>query len=280
MVKVFQHEANFIKLVLTHPCADPFFILIETFIECLPELVANVLWFTDLGNIGEAAAREVMPGRVGGRRGHLALKELAEEEKGLLNKTTLKWLKGAMWIMEPLDFIGAHFLIYFAVDRLFYRWHSLLIERNYCSLEDHTGPLQYERLDFASLFTGSGDTAPLTNVRQNRAGWATNAFGFSVPSGFYYVIVSFTTNNTDGIDRAESWVEIDVLNATGHHYFQSAKSICAGTGATTFTAVASFFADPILGAQVTWRQYTSAGIVQSPHTDARVIAMSQPFFKP
>lgn len=278
MVKVFQHEANFIKLLLTHPCADPFFILIETFLECLPELVVNCLWFTDLGNIGEEAGRAVMPGKVGLRRGHLGLKTVYEEEKGLLNKTTLRWLKGAMWVMEPLDFIGGHLMVYFALDNLFYRWHSLLIEREYCSRPAHTGPLQYERLDFPALFTATGDTPALTSVRQNRAGWSTNQFGFSVPFGNYHIIASFTTTQDDNIDKAECWVQLVITDAFGIQHYDSPHSIVSGNGATTFTAVASFCAASILGAQITWKLFTAGTIVQSLHTDARVIAMQSSVF--
>jgi hypothetical protein len=278
MQKLFNNEVNFIKYVLTHPCADPYFIFIETFIECLPELAVNLLWFTDLGNIGEAAGRAVMPGKVGRRRGHLAVKAVVEEDKGLLNKITLKWLKGAMWIMEPLDAIGSFFLVYFAVDQLFYRWHSLLIERDYCSSNPNTGPLQMISTDVSVLFTATGDTPPLTAIRQNRAGWSTSPFTVTTPDGNFDFIFAVKGHHDNPALSTACWVRFVVTSLFGVHTYDSNHQELPPNGDFDMICHAHFFALPPVGATVTWQFFTSGTIVQAQHCDLRLIAMSRPFF--
>jgi hypothetical protein len=278
MTKLFRHEHNFIKYVATHPCADPYFVFIETFIECVPDLVADLIWFLDAGNVGEAAAREVMPGKVGKRRGHLRLQKAVEKGETNLQKKALFWLKGAMWIMGPLDAIGSFLLVYAAMDRLFYRWHSLLIERNYCNWSPNTGPLQMQLDDQTVLYTAPGNTPALTSIRQNRAGWHTTPFGFSVPSGFYDAILTVTSAPNDGIDRAECWVELDATTAVGHFKKQSDHAEIAGTGETTFSVHLDFASAPIVGSEVTFRLFSVAPIVQGQHTTIRLIGFSRPFF--
>lgn len=184
---------SFMKSILYHRCARPWYVYVETSIPALIELVITVTIpdFNDLVRARGEGIVSAKPGPGGRRKRHLARPVLGSRktEKEKYARGGLKFL---LTITKPLEFIGFTFLLYFAIDRFFYNWQIALDNTRYCTEEIPTGPLIRSGSGFRAFPSGAGGLFQLVTLEQNRAGWGSTNVGCDLPEGVYSVILAAT----------------------------------------------------------------------------------------
>lgn len=198
-IKLFQGQANFIKTLRYHPCADPFPILVETFFPCVLRMAVD-LYLLDEQDI----AMDVLEKYPRYGKGKPASRGYRHNSKRQTTKgpRTRKKVKAVPFIKKPftkglttflfhlakpVEQVGFVFMFYSAVDNFFYNWSSLLIRRGYCELPALTGPLTLKANPGVQLASASGEPVSLAIEHQNRASWPHSSTAAVLPPGTYVV---------------------------------------------------------------------------------------------
>lgn len=201
-VRFAPHANNFMRYMVTHDCARPWFVYAEAFAPAFLEAFITIV-FLDLEDLVRNHGYEITQGSSKGTRRGITHMLSRQAEK--LDVPSERWahagLKTLLKFTIPLEIIGFAWLMYGAGDKFFYRFQSLLEQSVYC-----TGiPGMYS----AKLSPGrtgilpTGDAIGYPFQEQNTGGWGRNAFFVALPFGHY--TVSFALNITrDGTTEIEA----------------------------------------------------------------------------
>jgi len=164
-IRLFPNEVNFIKEIITHPCARPWYVYLQTFTPAVIELFFVTAFFAVHAAIranGEKSARG-KEGRKGKR--HTPRIRVNATDK-IINRFAQKGLLVLLIVTEPLEKIGFLWLLFSAVDRFFYNWQTLLDKSDFCKEPIISGPLQRSRTTgFISVIV-SGSAVILGTLEQ------------------------------------------------------------------------------------------------------------------
>lgn len=182
------NTANFMGNLFFHPCSVPLTVYVKTFVPVFVSMVVFILTpdFNDIvRSSGEAAARGgARSGR--GKRRHAGGYVLPSPE-GKATRRARQGLQTVLRLSQPLETIGYAMLLYFATERLFYQWSSVLYNFEHCGQPPSTGPFQRESLEQDVTSTGTPQPLFLPILLQNRANWGTSFNTVTVPFGRYQI---------------------------------------------------------------------------------------------
>jgi len=186
-IELFKNEQNFIKYVLSHPCARPWYVYAETFAPAFLKLLVTVALLDVEDAIrahGEKIARE---GK--GKKGKRHTPRIKTQGKVQpYERYMAKGLKTLLVITEPLEKIGFAWLLFSATDQFFYDWQTLLEQSDYCVDRGQSGPLTLSRVGgFNSLVVGF-NVVSLPIESQDRAGWPHTTIVANIPFGSFTAI--------------------------------------------------------------------------------------------
>jgi len=199
--RVYPSAQNFVKYIAFNHCADPFPLLVETFIPAFLQLwVSLSIW--DLEDVALERLRSYPRYSPSGtaKRGsnHLSRKGTKTEP---LHRRVLAGYEGVkhpyaktlttflFYLTGPLEKIGFAMLLYGASDRFFYNWTYLLKQRRYCTSDPNAGPFQRKLSSDVVLFNMGESPLALPDLIQNRAGWTNSAFNITVPGTRRYQVI-------------------------------------------------------------------------------------------
>jgi len=200
-LRVFPNAVNFIKFIAMNPCANPFALLVETFIPAFLMLfitISSMEW-EDVAIDQLRTYPRYGPGRPASRGfRHMSRKGTASQplHRKVLSgfagpeKPYTKTLTTALYyITSPLEKLGFAMLLYGATDRFFYNWTSMLKQRRYCTADPAKGPFQRSKANDVVLFNIAESVVSLDTLIQNRAGWSNNPFGITLPGSQSYQVI-------------------------------------------------------------------------------------------
>lgn len=219
-IRLFEGQANFIKTLRFHPCAEPFPILIETFFPCALQLAIDLYMLDSMDMLRERfrsyPQKGISPSPKRGRRhnfkkrgptGPLSRKQVKAVPfvaKPLIASFT-KWL---LLVTDPLEKVGFAMLFYNSVDQFFMNWSSLLVRRGYCELPALTGPLSLSGNPGSQIWSNGGLPVSTPNEIQNRAGWAHSNTSCALPPGTYTVIFTAMIKSLPGSYNSNLFLSI------------------------------------------------------------------------
>lgn len=199
---------NFAKFLFYHPCSNPFFVAVETFIPCFVKMAITIATM-DIFDIAQEQIKAYPRGGKGGpTRGRAHERSAATEEERSAKKPRFqaaafeekRWVQGLTHVIQtvsvPLQEIGFFFLIYGSVDQFFYDWTSLLAKRDYCSARPTSGPYQAHDQNSGCLFSMGGTPLTIRFVDINRSAWPATGEGVLLPVGRYGVVLTVTAIST------------------------------------------------------------------------------------
>jgi len=222
-IKLFPKANNFVRYMVSHPCAEPWSVLVETFVPCFIKFAATIYIF-DINDIAIERLRQIdeftsEPRRKRGKKyGKTRAVRDVMRGKSFITKAVNPYsrinqglTKTLLTVSAPLERIGFIWLLYSATDQFFYDWTTLLQYRNYCGTDASTGPLQRNQPVGAGLFNTSRPPLSLPFLIQNRGGWSSTQVAATLPANSYIAIFSLQAKTNFGtITSAYLWLEIHV----------------------------------------------------------------------
>ena len=193
MAFVSRGANNFLKQVLVNDCARPWYVYVETFVPAFIELLITVHFF-DLEDLMRARAQFVAgtPGS-GPKRGMKhTRKQRAKVTATRPQRAFRAGLRTLLVITAPLEALGFAYLLYFASDRFWQNWTSLIMKSEFCLQPINAGPVSRSRGAGTIGILTSCDATPMPVLEQNRPGWGTNAFHVELPEGWYVATWALT----------------------------------------------------------------------------------------
>lgn len=216
---IFPKEQNFIKFIISHPCATPWYVWVETFLPAFIILYATTAFF-DVEDAIRAHGKKISGkgGRRKGKRHSPKVRVTGAETR--VARWSQKGLRTLLILTGPLEVIGFLWLIYAAVDQFFLNWETLLRKRDFCKTNANTGPLQLSREEgFISLVTG-GVPVILDTTEQNRSTWAHTSIGATLPGGEFHAGFALTVRAPAGGVNG-LWIRLRIGGLFGDNFFQS-----------------------------------------------------------
>jgi len=261
-IQFFPHAQNWIKYMISHPCAEPWSVLIETFLPCVLKFAATIYLF-DINDMAVERLRQIDAAATG--RTARSLRKFSWEKrpgKVLSGKplskigtfsykaSVMAATKAILTVAEPLEKIGFIWLVYSASDQFFYDWTSLLQYRNYCGSPEFTGPLTRIEASGSYLFSIGGSVAHINTLTQNRGGWSNTNVAATVPAANYFVMFKTRAKTLSGtIPDAYLMLEASVSGVTIKQY----KGDKVALNSETFT-------DLLIGAEINQSLFVSSTI--------------------
>jgi len=206
-IRLFPKTQNFVKFIATHPCADPFPILVETFFPAFVKF-AFTLYFMTPEDMAMLRFQEYeRPPKRGGKSRGTGHNRKQRTVRGDLSRVkvigesftqqtyTQRMTQTLAYFFGPIERIGLKFLIYNAVEDLYYDWQTMLEARDYCSGNPNSGPIQLQGGTQNQLWGTTGFPISAPTVVQNRSGWPWSPFAIAVPVGQYYGWVAVTVRS-------------------------------------------------------------------------------------
>ncbi len=218
-ITLFPKEQNFIRFIISHACATPWYVWVETFLPAFVILIATTAFFDVEDAIRDHGKKISGTGK--GRKGKRHSPKIrVTAAKGLVNRWSQKGLATLLILTGPLEIIGFMWLIYAAVDQFFLNWETLLRKRDFCKTAPNTGPLQLSRgQGFISLVTG-GVPVILDKLEQDRSSWSHTSIGATLPGGKFVAGFALKLRApASGVNGL--WIRLRVSLASGVSFFQS-----------------------------------------------------------
>lgn len=252
MLPYTKGETNFLKYVLTHPCGTQWMLFVETFAEASLFLALG-LTVPSLQDILSDESRGLLAGRAPHRHRFNA-GELYEEGKELTPSARrfYKFAKGAAWLLDGLEFIGFWWSIVAGLDEFFYQWHSMLVERQWCSEAVETGPFARRDANFPVNFNATHNAIALSNLIDNRGGWPNTQFGVDVPAGFFTVLLMGEFSGLAGNDLTDCYMFIAYTTGGGTVYTLSEQFTIPAGGSAAVAVHDDYWVQSAAGANFAW----------------------------
>lgn len=249
-VDFFPNEKNFIKTIIAHPCARPWYVWVETFIPAFLLLLLTVNLF-DVEDAIRAHGQSIVQDKQKGKRKRHTPKIKVTGAGRQVTRFSQKALKTLLVVTQPLENIGFLWLLYSATDQFFFNWQTLLEKSDFCTQPIESGPMQRSRGAGFISFTVGGATIIMTNALQNRGAWANNVFSVTLPEGSFIASVSLTVKAPfSGIDPI--WVGLRVVGFFGVSHFRSDPIFILPGQEASMTVSARFFLPFSGGGSMTW----------------------------
>jgi len=184
------HPMNWVKYILTHRCADPYFVLLETFLPAFVAMMYN-LTLPDWKDILRDFAEKYERGGFG-RSGSGVIKSHISRGKTVAKRGPEPYgrfngLRLTLFLTQPQETIGWWISVYSESGLFWKRWQTLLEQQRYCT-DDRPGPFQRTDPAAAYAFNPTEGAVLLDFLEQNRDGWANNNVFVSLPPGEYIAI--------------------------------------------------------------------------------------------
>ncbi len=250
-VRFFPNEVNFIKSMVSHPCARPWYVWAETFAAAFIELLITVTLF-DVEDALRAHGESIVRDKKGGKGKRHTPRVKATGQPRKVDRYAQRALKTILVVTEPLERIGFTWLLYSAVDQFFLNWQTLLEESTFCEQPIESGPLQRSRGPGFISFVVGGAAIIMTNLLQNRGGWLTNVFTADLPQGLFVAGLGMTVKGPIGsVDPV--WIELSVTGLFGTTDFRSDSIALAPGEEGSMAVLARFFLPGAGGGLIGWR---------------------------
>jgi len=240
----FPHEKNFIKTLITHPCARPWYVWVETFVPAFIVLYATVAFF----DVEDAirAHGEKIAGKGTRRKGKRHTPKIRlTGEKTIVRRWSQRGLRTLLLLTGPLEIVGFMWLLYAATDQFFYNWQTLLEKRDFCNRDEQSGPLQLSREGGFISFVVGGVPVILGTQEQNRSSWPHSTIGATLPQGDFAAGFSLTVlAPASGVSNV--WIQLKTAGLFGGQTFRS-KSLDLGPFEEGSLSVSAHFAYVLSG---------------------------------
>ena len=194
---LFRKEANFIKAMISHPCARPWFVYVELFVPAFIKLMITVVLF-DVEDAIRAHGESIVRDRKGKLKKRHGTNVRVRGAQTRVDRYAMKGLKILLVVTKPLELIGFAWLLFSAVDQFFSDWQTLLENSDYCVDKGQSGPLTLQRgPGFISILVGFVPVI-LNITSQNRAGWPHTSLSVSLPHGTFRCFFALTVKGPIG----------------------------------------------------------------------------------
>ena len=246
----FKKEANFIKSLITHPCARPWFVYAETFLPAFLKLLITVVLF-DVEDALRAHGESIVRDRHA-KKGKRHTKKMKVQNKGInVARYAQKGLKVLLIVTEPLEKIGFAWLVFSAVDQFFYDWQMLLQKSDYCVDRGQSGPLTLARgPGFISIVIGFVPVI-LNITEQNRPGFTHTAIGADIPHGAWHCLFALTVKGPIG-GVSNVIIRVRTPGALGADTTESEPLALAHDEEGSMVVKHDFFLPLVGGGSLTW----------------------------
>lgn len=248
----FPKTQDFITKIVTHGCARPFYIYLETALPAAVEMVYTLI-FLDLNDIirmrGESIVRDKPKSMRRGKRHAFKTKLVARDSptKAMFRQG----LKVLLVATKPIELVGFAWLVYGAVDQFFFRWQSLLETSTFCAQPTESGPFMRHRVVGRVHIHRAGQAILLPILDQNRGSWPTNAAVVTLPQGFFTAALGITvTGPTGGITGVKCRLRIN--HFFGTTLLESGEEDIAAGAEASFVASGDFFLFGVVGGLMSW----------------------------
>ena len=196
-LEFFRKEANFIKYMISHPCARPWFVYVELFIPAFIKLLITVVLF-DIDDAIRAHGEGIVRDKKGGKKKRHGTKIKTTAQQTRVQRYAQKGLKILLVVTKPTEKVGFQWLIFSAVDQFFADWQSLIEESDYCVDRGQSGPLTLQRgPGFISIVVGYVPVI-LNITSQDRAGWFSSTLSVDLPRGSFGAYFGLTVVGPTG----------------------------------------------------------------------------------
>jgi len=249
-IRFFPNQQNFIRTIVSHPCARPWYVWLETFAESFAVLLITVTLF-DVEDAIRAHGKSIVGDNRSGRGGRHSPRIKTQGKPTKVDRYAQKALKTLLVVTDPLERIGFTWLLYNAVDRFFLNWQTLLEESTFCSQPINSGPLQRSRGPGVISFVASGATIIMTNALQNRGGWPNNVFTATLPQGLFVAGLGVTVKGPIG-GVIPVWIELQVTGLLGLQKFRSDEIGLGEAEEGSMSVLARFFLLGAGGGVLSW----------------------------
>ncbi len=194
---LFRKQANFIKAMITHPCARPWFVYLELFFPAFIKLLITVVLF-DVEDAIRAHGEGIVRDKKGDKKKRHGIRVKTTGQATPVDRYAQKGLKILLVVTKPIELIGFTWLIFSAVDQFFYDWQTLLENSDFCVDRGQTGPLTLQRgQGFISIVVGF--IPVILNIEsQDRAGWPHSSLSVALPFGRYRALFGLTVVGPPG----------------------------------------------------------------------------------
>ena len=234
----FKRQQNFIRFIISHPCATPWYVWAETFAPVFLILLATVAFF-DVEDAIRSHGKKIS-GKGKGRKGKRHSPKIkVAGAVSTVTRYSQKGLRTLLILTGSLEVIGFMWLLYAALDQFFLNWQTLLQKRDFCKTGLNTGPLQLSReKGFISLVTG-GVPVILDKQLQNRSGWPHSTIGATLPAGKFAAGFGLTVvAPAGGVNGL--WIRLRIGGLFGDNFF-TCSTLNLGPGETGDLAVSGRF---------------------------------------
>ena len=184
---------NFIFNEISHPCARPWYLYVQTFIPAFLKLFITLILLQLDDVIRDYAIVRAGDAPDGARRRGSHFRKLRGSNQATKSQKIFRQgLITVLKVTAPLEAIGFVWLMYTAGDRFFYDWQGLLNMSDFCSRPAFTGPLS--RTDPPSQIGSQpfGQGFGYATLVQNRASWSTQPTRALVPEGNIDMMATLT----------------------------------------------------------------------------------------
>ena len=175
---------NFLFNEISHPCARPWYLYVQTFIPAFLKLFITLILLQLDDVIRDYAIVRAGDAPSGARRRGSHFRKLRGTNQATPGQKIFRQgLITVLKVTAPLEALGFVWLMYTAGDRFFYDWQGLLNMSDFCSRPAFTGPLSRTVVPIQISSTPTGQGFGYQTLVQNRASWFTTALGALVPEG-------------------------------------------------------------------------------------------------
>lgn len=243
---------NFVKDIVTHGCARPWYVYVETFAPAFIIFLITVafLQLDDLIRMrGESLVRKGGSRKgIKGRHIRFVRAPVRETKAQRFTRTGLKTL---LILTTPAEIAGFAYLLYSAGDKFFGNWQALLEQSSFCEQPIESGPLTKDQPNARQSILPGGAAVFLNRVRQNRANWTHTAINADIPQGFITAIFALTIKGALG-GLTDVFVRFRVVRGPFATFFDGDKTNIAQDEWADLMVKADFFLPGIAGGVVGW----------------------------
>lgn len=247
---LFRKEANFIKAMISHPCARPWFVYLELFVPAFVKMMITVVLF-DIEDAIRAHGESIVRDKKGGTKKRHGIKLKVVGRPTAVDRYAQKGLKILLVVTKPIELVGFTWLLFSAVDQFFYDWQTLLEESDFCVDRGQSGPLTLQRGPGFVGILESFSPVILNIEAQDRAGWPHSSTVVELPFGSFKAFFALTVIGPTG-DAQTIRIRIRTPGAFGADITES-DNLALAPGEEGSMVVQHNFSFPLIGGgSCTW----------------------------
>lgn len=266
---------NFLRQLIWHDCARPWYVYAETFLPAFLELAILVNFpFPDdvFRTYAETLGQTQGSGRRGKRHGARRARVTVSETRA--QRITRQGLNTVLKVTQPLESLGFAWLLLSAGDNFFGRWQTLLEHSTFCTGPLESGPCSRSGVPAFITPREFGQGFTLDVEEQCRGPWQSTPFGITTAKGMIHVNASLTGKaRIAGITDAQLVLQV-LRNGVQINEFASDKVTVAGEGDVDLVVSGDYYASTLLDpTTVVWLLRGQTQIAALEPTDGHCFAM-------